>query len=137
VQFSSTSLATTSSDRDNSAIDSLVQFHSHSQSGFDFVDLRATMRAILGVSSESEPDLILERLMASLLEVSSARRVVMVLRRKSLPQVVALADSSGVTLFDNPPTLHPFDGTPLQAQQAYANLSPDSPVAGLSYAPNR
>ena len=116
--------------------DSLVQFESHSQSGFDYVDMRATMRAILAVSCETQPDMILERLLGALCEVSSARRVVMVLRRASRPKVVGVADPNGVQLFNNPVTLESYDGTPSQAEAEWASGAEDI-HAGLRFAPHR
>jgi predicted ATPase len=115
-------------------------FHTLSQSGaYDFVDLRATMRAILAISSDVNATSVLTRVLGVLLESSNARRVVMVTRSRSSRSrvgVVAEARDGVVRLLPGERLLLPFVGDADAAVAATAAGAPSETVpASLTHAP--
>jgi class 3 adenylate cyclase len=115
-------------------------FHTLSQSGaYDFVDLRATMRAILAISSDVNATSVLTRVLGVLLESSNARRVVMVTRTRSSRSrvgVVAEARDGVVRLLPGERLLLPFVGDADAAIAATSAGAPSETVpASLTLAP--
>lgn len=103
-------------------------FASHSQSvGFDSIDVRATLRAMLAISQNASSTASAQtRLLSVLVETANARRIVLALctnKRRTRVAVSAEAGDAGVRMLTPPQPLTAYDGAELPPSLASKSAS--------------